>query len=94
MKVKVKGYLTFKRSIGEQILEFTDQEAVTLRELLVRISLGHQPADSLFNGDTGTVDHRAVILVNGRHHSHLPDQLDTLLKDGDEVAVFPPLAGG
>jgi molybdopterin synthase sulfur carrier subunit len=94
MKVKIKGYLTFKDSIGEQILNLGDKDKITLRELLVRLSLGRELGDSLYHAEAGTVDPGAVVLVNGRHLSHLPDRLDTVLKDGDEVAIFPPLAGG
>jgi molybdopterin converting factor small subunit len=32
--------------------------------------------------------------VNGRHVSHLPEGLETELADGDEVSVFPVVAGG
>jgi MoaD family protein len=34
------------------------------------------------------------ILINGRHYSHIPQKLSTRLQDGDEVALFPPVAGG
>lgn len=35
-------------------------------------------------------ERRAIILVNGRPHK----QLDTVLKDGDLVSIFPPIGGG
>jgi molybdopterin converting factor small subunit len=35
-----------------------------------------------------------VILLNGMHYKHLPDGLNTILKDGDTLAIFPPVAGG
>ncbi|MGD8857203.1 MAG: MoaD/ThiS family protein [Chloroflexota bacterium] len=40
------------------------------------------------------VSRQVAILVNGRHYSHLPNGLNTKLKDGDDVALFPPIAGG
>ena len=43
---------------------------------------------------SGAVSGQVAILVNGRHYSHLPDGLNTVLKDEDDVALFPPLAGG
>lgn len=94
MKVKIKGYLTYKASIGEQFLDLGDKGKITLRELLVRLSDKHKLEDSFYRAEAGTVDDRTIILVNGRHHLHLPDRLDTILMDGDEIAIFPPLAGG
>lgn len=34
-----------------------------------------------------------LVLVNGQHIAHL-DGTQTLVKDGDEVALFPPGGGG
>ena len=34
-----------------------------------------------------------IILVNGKNVHHL-DKLDTLIKDGDLVSLFPPGGGG
>lgn len=35
-----------------------------------------------------------ALIINGRSYRNLPDQLETELQDGDEVAIFPPMAGG
>ncbi|MBL7205255.1 MAG: MoaD/ThiS family protein [Desulfobacteraceae bacterium] len=35
-----------------------------------------------------------LILVNGCNWRNLPERLDTELKDGDEVCLFPPVIGG
>ncbi len=35
-------------------------------------------------------ERRAIILVNGRPHN----KLDTILKDGDLISIFPPIGGG
>lgn len=94
MNIKIKGYLTFKSLIGEQFLHLDDQKKVTLRELLADLSNQYELGDSLYQTRAGTVNAGTVVLVNGRHHSHLPDRLDTILQDGDEVSIFPPLVGG
>jgi len=35
-------------------------------------------------------ERRAIILVNGRPHK----DLNTILKDGDLISIFPPIGGG
>ncbi|MFX1303076.1 MAG: MoaD/ThiS family protein [Promethearchaeota archaeon] len=35
-------------------------------------------------------ERRAIILVNGRPHK----DLNTVLKDGDLISIFPPIGGG
>ena len=94
MKIKVQGYLTFKESIGAQVLDLGDENSITLRELLLRLPLGSGVVEALQRAEGGQVRPGLVLLVNGQHHSHLPGRLDAILKDGDEVAIFPPLAGG
>ncbi|MGD8807216.1 MAG: MoaD/ThiS family protein, partial [Chloroflexota bacterium] len=50
--------------------------------------------EMFFEPEYGMVSRQVAILVNGRHYSHLPNGLNTKLKDGDDVALFPPIAGG
>ena len=96
MLVKVKGYLTFRGLIGERQLRFGEGEAATLRELCRRLSgeCGPELGQAMYDPETGEPSRYVAVLVNGCHYTHLPDGLDTELKDQDEVAVFPPLAGG
>lgn len=89
MRIWVKGYLGLQAVPGgEPFVEFAT-ERLTVRDLLAQLGYG---------GDEGlaapATDGRFRILVNGRHTSHLPDGLDTFLTDGDQVAIFPPVAGG
>ncbi|TKJ22999.1 MAG: molybdopterin synthase sulfur carrier subunit [Promethearchaeota archaeon Loki_b32] len=35
-------------------------------------------------------ERRAIILVNGRPHK----DLNTVIKDGDLISIFPPIGGG
>ena len=94
MKVKIQGYLTYKESIGGQVLDLGDRHGITLRELLLQLSPGSGLGEALQRAEGGQAGPGLVVLVNGQHHSHLPERLDTLLRDGDEVAIFPPLMGG
>jgi molybdopterin synthase sulfur carrier subunit len=89
MKIWVRGYLGLQAVLGEQPCIEIDGDRVTLRDLLDQ--LGHRGEEHLEAPGTAR---RLVILVNGRHTSHLPDGLDTVLRDGDQVAIFPPVAGG
>ena len=89
MKIWVRGYLGVKAKLGDKPFVEFGADRVTLRDLLVQ--LGYQRDESLTA--PGAVG-RLVILVNGRSTSHLADGLDTVLRDGDQVAIFPPVAGG
>lgn len=66
----------------------------TVGELLVRVQKEietpflHKLLDESGRMKTGT-----IIMINGRHIFHL-DKVNTLLSEGDEVALFPPGGGG
>jgi len=89
MKIWVRGYLGLEAAPGDKPFVEFGADRVTLRELLVQ--LGYRGDENLTAaGALG----RLAVLVNGRHTSHLADGLDTVLRDGDRVAIFPPVAGG
>lgn len=41
----------------------------------------------------GNLEPQAIILVNGRNHLFL-DGMKTLLNEGDEIVLSPPIVGG
>ncbi|MFC2028998.1 MoaD/ThiS family protein [Chloroflexota bacterium] len=86
--MKIKGYLTYRDLIGEQILDLDEHGELTLRELLMDISRRSGSQEILEQ------DGRVIVLVNGRSLSQLPDELDTILHQDDQVDIFPPIAGG
>ena len=96
-KIRVKGYLTLIKALDDQrSLEICVADSVTIRGILEELSerFGKPFDDVMYDPATGEISSSNQILVNGRHYKHLPAQLDTGLNDGDELALFPPVAGG
>ncbi len=96
MKIKVKGYLTFKKTVGDKGVLEMEMEDATIRGLLSDLSerFGQEFRDLIFDPKTKNLSNHIRVLVNGRHYNHLPNRLDTKLKEGDEVSLFPTIAGG
>jgi molybdopterin synthase sulfur carrier subunit len=95
VKIRIRGFLTFKESIKDQFLEL-ERATISLKDLLEKLcrEQGDELRRTIFDVETGQVHRHISVLVNGRHYTHLPDRLQTVLKDGDEVDIFPPIAGG
>ena len=55
---------------------------------------GQDFMDMIVDPGSGETSPHIRILVNGRRFISVPDQLDNELAEGDEVGLFPPLAGG
>lgn len=96
MKIRVRGYLTFRKLLGDIHDREMEIPAMTLLELLEKLSHELTPSvkEALFDPQTGTIQGYVRVLVNGKHFSHLPMGLETRLKEGDEISIFPPIAGG
>jgi MoaD family protein len=73
-----------------------DGDSLTVDDLLYELSdrYGEDFRNMIFDPETSALSRHIRILVNGRHCSHLPGKLNTQLHDGDEISLFPPIAGG
>ena len=82
--------------IGQREVERPDDVRITfiefIRELAAELRGEHGRA--VLDEETGMIGQSVAIMLNGIHYNHLPDRLKTVLKDQDEIAVFPPAAGG
>jgi molybdopterin synthase sulfur carrier subunit len=96
MRIRVRGYLTFRKLLGDIHGQEMEIPAMTLLELLEKISRELDPSfkEALFDLQSGEIHGYVRVLVNGKHYSHLPMGLETSLAEGDEISIFPPIAGG
>ena len=64
--------------------------AKDVRSLLDELERAHAGLTGLVRNEQGDIHHHINVFVNNESI----DGLDTHLKDGDEVAIIPALAGG
>jgi len=91
MKIRLKAFARFREILGaEQDLEVP--EATSLKGVLVLVAGRSEKVQAaLFNG----YDLKEyVVLMRNRKRVMRADADREVLSDGDEVAVFPPVAGG
>jgi len=93
MKVKVRFFALLREVAGIKEVEEEVEEGATVRGLLERLSerLPRRFRELIFEGQE--VSRNVIILVNRRGIREL-EGLETKLKDGDEVALLPPVSGG
>jgi len=88
----VKAFARFREILGSNLsLDLRDGAAMgaVLSALRDRAGSG---SDAIFDGSGGLRAH-VILMRNGKRVKR--DELETLvLADGDEVAIFPPVAGG
>ena len=96
MRIKVRYFTTLRELAqrAEEVVELRD--GALLRDLIEKIALtyGNEARKYLYVDEVqGTVDPSVRFLINGRDAKSLKG-LDTRLKDGDIVAIIPPIGGG
>ena len=96
MKVLVKGFFDVQKAMDNNATIEIEEDTLSLRDILGYLSkrFGQDLSELILDPETrGLADH-VMLLVNGFNYLYLPKKLDTDLKDGDEIALFPPIAGG
>jgi len=91
MKVKIRLWGVFQEIIGERELSIEVPENFTISNLLDRLVSIYDKKfeDELFQPNSKNIKPYIKILHNG-HGA----KLDSRLRDGDVVAIFPPVGGG
>ncbi len=97
MRVSVRFFTTLREILQkkEETLKFSDDEQVTVDNVLKTLSKRYGKAFVDYVYDTKTLEVRGFLqfLVNGKSVSTL-NRLQTELRDGDVLAILPPVGGG
>lgn len=95
MKITLHTILGLKEVIGQRLTEIDLPQGSTVGDFMkyVRERWGDRLANRLFDPTDGAVLPYVRIMVNGQTIEFL-DGTETLLKEGDEVLILPPVSGG
>ncbi|MEX2738120.1 MAG: ubiquitin-like small modifier protein 1 [Candidatus Wukongarchaeota archaeon] len=95
MSINVKFFAIFRDLLGlkELQLEAGSKENLKLIDLLESLfqRFGEDFRSKIL--ENGNIRPKVNIMINGRNIKFL-DGVNSTLKDGDIVAIFPPVAGG
>jgi MoaD family protein len=94
MKVEVKFFTTLREITGKKTEEIQIQDTTTVEKLLTLLSekYGKNFREYVYLKN-GKVQVFLSFLVNGKNINAL-EGFDTKLKQGDTVAILPPVGGG
>lgn len=92
MTVKIRFFARFRELLGTDIV--TDVEAGMMFSALITATARKNPDgyDAIFDKN-GAFREFVILMKNGRRID-IADAAQTPVEDGDEIAVFPPVAGG
>jgi len=91
MKVKVQFFANLREVFSSKDIIIEIKNNTHVGELLNLLCDTRKRRGEIF--DNGSLKPYMVILKNGRHIQHL-NGLQTELSKGDNIAIFPPVAGG
>lgn len=97
MKVSIRFFTSLRELTGkkEDSIEFSEAEKVTVEKILQTLSqrYGTGFVDYVYDVKTHQVKRFLQFLINGISASTLK-RLQSELKDGDVLAILPPVGGG
>ena len=91
MSITVKFFANFREAVGVENTEVKEAKDISSMLSALVARFGEKLKEQLYDGKR--LRESVNILVNGRGLD-MEKGLDAKLKDGDVVAIFPPVSGG
>lgn len=92
MLVKVRAFAGFREILGRE-QELDVEEGSTVRDFLDKLAIDNKRFKDESFDESGLLRDYVLIMMNRKRIDPKEDLL-TKLKEGDELAIFPPVAGG
>ena len=92
--MRIKFYATLRAIVGERELDLPLAEDATVRDLATLLVTRWPEMSEVVFDEHGELSRRVHVMIDGRSSRHLPEGSDTLLRNADQVDVFPAVAGG
>jgi molybdopterin synthase sulfur carrier subunit len=92
LKVRVKTFARFRELVGTD-LDVELSEGATVLDGVTRLVSANSAAKEALLDENGFIRSHVIVMVNRRRLANR-DREQELLQDGDELAIFPPVAGG
>jgi len=95
INVKVRTILALKKIMGSGEIELSLLEESTLEELITTLvsRCGDKLGFYLYESNSKNLRSYIRLMVNGRDIAFL-NRMKTVLQNGDEVLILPPVSGG
>lgn len=91
--MKVRLFATLRQVAGAKEVEVDLEAGETVRHALERLVQLHPILKERIFDEKEDLQRSIIILLKGRN-IRLKEGLDTVLGEGDYLAIFPPVAGG
>ena len=94
LKVIIKVFARLRDEIGTRENVLSAEDGATVGEVLKKFAEKYGVSSSVFDTVTGKIHRHILVALNGIAISQLPDGLNTKIRDGDAIALLPPVGGG
>lgn len=92
MKVHIRAFANFRDIIGKD-LDIEIEQGSTVGDILNSLIATHQNLRTAIFDESGGIREYVIVMKNRKNIESL-NGLGTVLGEGDEVAILPPVAGG